>query len=445
MKTASFSRVFALLVLACAAQGVLAQQPGLAMTSARLQPVPVDRVVAVVNNEAITEREWLQRCAALERRLRAQGMQLPPEAIFRKQVLERMAADLAIQQTARNIGIRVDDAAIDRGIARLAQEANLTPDQMRQQLAAEGVEFDAFRQEVARELVVSRLREREIDSRLQVSEAEIDAWLDEQRNAPAEYNIDQILVKVPEDAPPAEVERLRQRAEVIARGARGGVDFNRIAQSYEAAGDPVTGGNSGLRTADRLPESFVQAVAKLPVGEIAPVLRTPAGFHIIRLVERRGGGGETVSAPVRQTRARHILMRINETNPEPEVLRRMNEIRERIVAGTVSFEDMARQYSVDGSAGQGGDLGWIYPGDTVPDFETAMNLLKPGEISPAVRSPFGYHLIQVQERRTDEASPERARSAARNAIRLRKSNEGYQEWSSQARDRAYIEYRIEDQ
>jgi peptidyl-prolyl cis-trans isomerase SurA len=232
---------------------------------------------------------------------------------------------------------------------------------------------------------------------------------------------------------------------VIARGARGGVDFNRIAQSYEAAGDPVTGGNSGLRTADRLPESFVQAVAKLPVGEIAPVLRTPAGFHIIRLVERRGGGGETVSAPVRQTRARHILMRINETNPEPEVLRRMNEIRERIVAGTVSFEDMARQYSVDGSAGQGGDLGWIYPGDTVPDFETAMNLLKPGEISPAVRSPFGYHLIQVQERRTDEASPERARSAARNAIRLRKSNEGYQEWSSQARDRAYIEYRIEDQ
>jgi peptidyl-prolyl cis-trans isomerase SurA len=184
MKTASFSRVLALLVLACAAQGVLAQQPGLAMTSARLQPVPVDRVVAVVNNEAITEREWLQRCAALERRLRAQGMQLPPEAIFRKQVLERMAADLAIQQTARNIGIRVDDAAIDRGIARLAQEANLTPDQMRQQLAAEGVEFDAFRQEVARELVVSRLREREIDSRLQVSEAEIDAWLSSATHRP---------------------------------------------------------------------------------------------------------------------------------------------------------------------------------------------------------------------------------------------------------------------
>jgi peptidyl-prolyl cis-trans isomerase SurA len=199
-----------------------------------------------------------------------------------------------------------------------------------------------------------------------------------------------------------------------------------------------------MRPADRLPEPFVAAVAGLPAGGVPPVIRSAAGFHVIKLIERRGGDGGQ-SAPVQQTRARHILMRVNELNSETEVMRRQEEIRERLQAGTVSFADMARQYSVDGSASQGGDLGWVYAGDTVPDFERAMNALEPGQISAPVRSPFGYHLIQVQDRRIDAVSPERLRGAARAALRARKSGEAYQEWVAQARDRAYVEYRLEDQ
>jgi peptidyl-prolyl cis-trans isomerase SurA len=183
----------------------------------------------------------------------------------------------------------------------------------------------------------------------------------------------------------------------------------------------------------------------LPVNGISPVVRSPAGFHVLKLIERRSAGGSRISsAPVRQTRARHILVRVNELNPESEVVRRLTEIRERIEAGTVEFADMARQYSADGSAQQGGDLGWVYPGDTVPEFERAMDALEPGKTAGPVRTPFGFHLIQVTDRRTDEASPERMRAAARGALRERKTAEAYQEWATQVRDRAYVEYRLDD-
>ena len=210
-------------------------------------------------------------------------------------------------------------------------------------------------------------------------------------------------------------------------------------------GEGVTGGLIGMRPADRLPPVFVQAVEPLTPGQVAPVVRSPAGFHVLKLMDRRGAGaGKLGTAPVRQTRARHILVRINEINPEPEVVRRLTEIRERIEAGTVQFADMARQYSVDGSASQGGDLGWVYPGDTVPEFERAMDALSPGSVSGPVRTPFGYHLIQVVDRRTDEATPDRVRAAARNVLRERKAAEAYQEWMSQLRDRAYVEIRLEE-
>ena len=391
-----------------------------------VQARPIDRVVAIVNTEAITEREWVTRSDALARRLRAQaGVELPPEAEFRRQVLERMVSDLAMQQAARDAGVRIDDGMLDRAVARIAQDSNLTLAQLREQLERDGLTYAAFRQEIAREMTLGRVRERDIESRVQVSEAEIDAYLDTQKNAELEYNIAQILIRVPESASTEELERARVRAETIARSAREGADFARIAASYASAGEPIDG--------------------KLAPGEIADVVRSPAGFHVLKLMERRGGGGgEQASAPVRQTRARHILMRVNELNSEGEVTRRMQEIRERLAAGTVEFADMARQYSVDGSAAQGGDLGWVYAGDTVPDFERAMDALKPGDISVPVRSPFGYHLIQVLERRTDEASPERVRASARAAVRTRKAAEAFQEWSAQARDRAYVEYRLED-
>jgi len=416
-------------------------------------PQAVDRVVAIVNAEAITEGELAQRSRAVLRRVQSQGGGAPPQDELRRQVLERMILERAQVQAARDAGVRIDEATVDRTIARIAEDAKLSVGQLRERLAAEGTSFATFRQEVTLELTIGRLREREVDARIQVSEAEIDAYLAEQSAAsaaaPAEYNIAQIVVRVPEGAAADEVERVRERAEAIAVEARGGVPFEqiaaRLADTPEGASGAITGGVLGMRPADRLPPLFVEAVAPLAAGQIAPVVRSPAGFHVLRLTDRRAGGPlKLVGVPVRQTRVRHILVRINELNPEAEVVRRLTEIRQRIEGGTADFAEMARQYSADGSASQGGDLGWIYPGDTVPEFERAMDGLSPSQIAGPVRSPFGYHLIQVTERRTDEASPDRIRAAARNALRERKVAEALQDWTAQIRDRAYVEYRLDD-
>jgi len=413
------------------------------------EPLLVDRVVAVVNNEAITARELESRTRSIEQRLRSQNVQLPPMQELQRQVLERMIVDRAATQAAREAGIRIDDAAIDRAIARIAQESKLSVAQLRQRVEADGQPFAAFRQEVASEMTIGRMRERDIEGRVQVSEAEVDALLAEQASgggaAAAEFNIAQLLVRVPESASPEVVERARLRAEAAAREARGGVDFSRLVANLSDGTDAISGGVLGMRTVDRLPPMFVQAVEPLSPGEVAPVLRSPAGFHVIKLIDRRNGGlAKLAGAPVRQTRARHILVRVDELNPESEVIRRLTEIRQRIEGGSVSFADMARQYSKDGTASSGGDLGWVYPGDTVPEFERAMDELAPGKIAGPVQSPFGYHLIEVLERRTDGASPDRVRAAARNAIRERKAAEAYREWLSQVRDRAYVVMRLEE-
>jgi peptidyl-prolyl cis-trans isomerase SurA len=426
--------------------------PSGAPSAAPAGPRAVDRVVAIVNAEAITEGELAQRTRAVLRRLQSQPGSMPPAEELRRQVLERMILERAQVQSARDAGVRIDEVTVDRTIARIAEEAKLSVAQLRERLAAEGTSFATFRQEVTTELTVSRLREREVDARIQVSEAEIDAYLAEQAalpEAPPEYNIAQIVVRVAEGASADEVEGARERAEAIAAEARGGVPFERIAarlaETPEGVSGAITGGVLGMRPADRLPPLFVDAVAPLAAGQVAPVVRSPAGFHVLRLTDRRSGGPlKLAGVPVRQTRARHILVRINELNPEPEVVRRLTEIRQRIEGGTADFAEMARQYSVDGSASQGGDLGWVYPGDTVPEFERAMDGLAPSQIAGPVRSPFGYHLIQVVERRTDEASPDRLRAAARNALRERKVAEALQDWTAQIRDRAYVEYRLDE-
>jgi len=409
-------------------------------------PVLIDRIVAIVNAEAITDRELRQKVAAISRRLTSQGVTLPPPQELQRQLLERMVSDAAQQQAAREAGIRIDEVTIDRAVARIAQESQLTVAQFRARLEADGVSFQTLRQDIAGEMTVSRFREREIDSRIQVSESEVDVYIAEQKTAAIEFNLAQILVAVSEDAPADKVAKARQQAQDIVRMGRTGTDFARIVSSLASTGEPVQGGLTGMRTVDRLPALFVEAVMPLKPGEVADEVRSPAGFHILKMIERRGGGWSDVgSGPVKQTRVRHILIRVNELNTETEVIRRLTEIAERMRAGLVDFADMARQYSVDGSAGQGGDLGLVYQGDTVPEFERAMDALEVGQISEPVRSPFGYHLIQVNERRTDEASADRVRSATRNLLRTRKSNERFQEWITEVRDRAYVEYRLEDQ
>lgn len=419
----------------------------------RPAPRELDRIVAVVNKDVITLRELERRAAITAEALARQGVTLPPRDVLLRQLLERMIIDRAQVQMAREQGLRVDEAQLDAAVASIARENSLTLTQLRERLEQDGRSFASFREEIRGEILRTRLREREVDSRIQVSEADIDAFLAAQGMQPAaaataEYQVAHILIRVPEGATAEQIEPLRQRAEELRSRALAGESFATLAAAASDAPDALQGGQLGWRTADRLPELFAEAVAKLAPGELSPVLRSPGGFHLLMLTDRRESTGgsasrSSVGAPVTQTHARHILMRPSEVLTEDEAVRRLNEIRERVLAGTADFADMARQYSSDGSAGRGGDLGWIYPGDTVPEFERAMMALAPGAISEPVRTPFGVHLIQVLDRRSDDASPERVRQQAREILRMRRIEERYEDWLRQLRDSTYVEYKLD--
>ena len=404
----------------------------------------VDRIVAIVNKEVVTASELRERVAYAERELRRQGTPAPEPALLERQVLERLILDKAQLQLGVESGVRVDELQLDRSLERIAENNNLTLAAFRKALEADGVQMDKFREEVRRQIIMQRLREREVDEKIEVSESEIDLYLDEQKTGGperVEYNVAHILVRLPEQASPERIAQARSRAEKARDEARSGADFGRLAASYSDAGDALQGGQMGWRPADRLPELFATALQAMKPGEVSDVLRSPGGFHVLRLLERRGAGeGRAVT----QNHTRHILIRTNELVSETEARRRLSELRERIVAGGADFAQIARLNSVDVSAAQGGDLGWIYPGDTVPEFERVVTSLNPGEISQPVKTPFGWHLVQVVERRTGGLPPDRQRFVARQALRERKSDEAYQEWLRQLRDRTYVEIRLED-
>jgi peptidyl-prolyl cis-trans isomerase SurA len=408
----------------------------------------LDRIVAVVNDEAITESELESRTRIALVQLRRQNINPPPAAVLRRQVLERMIVDRAQIQLARETGVRVDDATVNAAVARIAEQSGISPQQFRERLEKEGISFARFRADVRDDIIVSRLRDREVDSRIQISEGEIDNFLAEQAGVSAgavEYNIAQILLRVPDNASTERIEATRRQAEELMRQLRSGGDFARLAASNSASPEAMSGGSLGWRTADRLPTLFLDAIKGLKPGDLAPLVRSPGGFHILKLVGQRDATeGRLASGPVEQTRARHILLRVSDLTPEAEVRRRLLDLRERVVKGGQDFGQLARLHSVDSTATRGGDLGWLYPGDTVPEFERAMALLKPGEVSQPVQSPFGWHLIQVTDRRTDESPIERNRLAARQALRDRKGEEAYLEWIRQLRDRTYVEYRLDD-
>lgn len=414
-----------------------------AMASAQ-NAVLVDRIVAVVNKEVITYSELDEAVAGAERQLRRQNTQAPARPVLERQMLERLILDKAQLQMAREIGVRVDELQLDRAVQRIAQNNNLALADFRRALERDGVPFDAWREDLREQIILNRLREREVSDRIQVSDSEIELFLEEMKTNPArtEYNLAHVLVRIPEQAGPEAIGAARARAEKAQAEARAGADFGRIAASYSDAPDALNGGALGWRTQDRLPALFAGALGSMKGGEVSEVLRSPAGFHVLKLLERRDAAGG--DAPVTQTRVRHILIRTNEVVSESEARRRLQDIRERVVNGQVQFADMARVHSDDASSGRGGELDWVYPGDTVPDFERAMQELKVGEISQPVRTPFGYHLVQVLERRAAYVSPERRRLQARQALRERKSDEAFQEWLRQVRDRAYVELRLEE-
>ena len=414
-----------------------------ALPAAARDALLVDRVVAVVNKDVITLTELAQGTERAAAELRRQRIAAPERAVLERQVLQRLVLDKAQLQLAESTGMRVDELQLDRAVQRIAQNNGLALAEFRRALERDGVDFEGFRAELRQQILLSRLREREVDDRVQVSETEIDAYLAEYQASLAnavEYDVAQILVRVPEQARPEQVEQARARAARVRDEARAGADFARLAASDSDAGDALQGGALGWRAPGRLPELFAEALREMQPGAVSELLRSPAGFHVVKLLGRRGAGD---AAPVTQTRARHILVKSNEIVSEEDARRRLLALRERIAAGA-DFVEMARLNSEDGTAARGGALGWVYPGDTVPEFERAMNALAPGELSQPVRTPFGFHLIEVQERRAADVSAERQRLLARQALRERKADEAYQDWLRQLRDRTYVELRLEE-
>lgn len=435
-----------LLWLACLASAHAADltpASGVQKTDAQKQRVPIDRIVAVVNDDVITRHELDERLGIVIAQLKKQGTQLPAVDALEKQVLERMLIDLLQTQFARETGVHVDDTQLDKALQRIAQE-NKFPSltEFRTRLEQDGVNFKKFREEIRNEIIATRLREREVDSRLVISDGEIDNYLAAQAKQPGkgeEYQLSHILVLVPEQASADKIQASRQRAEQALTQLHNGVKFDQVAAEFSDAKDALQGGSLGWRPSNRIPTLFVEALQKMHVGDISAVLRSPNGFHILKLAGQRS---TDVPVVITQTHVRHILIKTSELMPESEAKNRLLDIKQQIENGG-DFAAQAKRNSEDGSAAQGGDLGWISPGDTVPEFEEAMNALQPGQVSGAVQSGFGWHLIQVLERRSTDVSAEQKRQQARMAIRGFKSDEAFQDWLRQLRDRAYVEYRTE--
>ena len=415
--------------------------PGLA-TQPRVRVILADRIVAVVNDEIVTLRELEDRVRVVKADLTRQGVALPAEDVLEKQVLERVIVDRAQVQFAREGAIRVDDQQLDSAVARIAENNRMSMTQFRDVLERDGIPFNRFREDIRAEIVINRLRQSEVDARIVVSEGEIDNFMAQNASSTTEeINLGHVLVRVPESASPEQIEERKKRAEEALAQINAGKEFAQVSVSFSDAPEALSGGALGYRQQDRLPQLFVDAVVKLAKGQVSPILRSSNGFHILKVIDRRGSG---TTPTAQQTRARHILIRTSEIVTSEQARRRLLEYRERIANKSAKFEDLARQFSNDGSASRGGDLGLVYPGDTVPEFEKAMNDLKPGEMSEPVQTQFGWHLIEVIERSDGDISRERLRQAARQALRDRKSDEAYQEWLRQLRDRTFVEYRLED-
>ncbi len=426
----------ALLALA-AAPHALAQKP----PASRV--VLLDRIVAVVNDQVITRRDLDERIATVLTQLRQQGTPLPPREVLEKQVLERMIFNQVQLQHAKETGLRIDDATLEKTLSRIAEDSKLTPAQLRAALEKDGISFTKFREDIRDEITMARLREREVDNKVTVADSEIDTFLSTrqiQEGKTDEYHLSHILVSVPEQASPERLQERRARAEQALAQIRGGADFRQVAASFSDAPDAVQGGAFGWREITRLPAIFAEAVKDLKTGEVSGVLRSPNGFHIVRVNERRGQAAPLI---VSQTRARHILIKTSELVAESEAKDRAVKLKERL-DNNADFAELARLQSEDASAARGGELGWLSPGDTVPEFEKAMNALRPGQISEPVRSPFGWHLIQVLERRNQDVSQQQLRLRARQALREQKADEAHQEFVRQLRDRSFVEYRLEE-
>ena len=402
---------------------------------------PADFIVAVVNSEPITNNELRARVLRTEQQINQQGVTMPPRDTLKRQVLEQLIQEKIQVQMAQESGIKIDDEAVQAAEQNVARQNQVSVTDLQKRLAQDGIPLTQFHDELRTQLMQARLRERELEARVKVTEADIDQFLRDQRggaeHAPQEINLAQVLIAVPEQATDAQVAALQTRATRVLQRAQSGEDFSALVQEFSDApkGDQL-GGQMGLRSADRYPQLFVDATQNLRVGDVSAIVRSGAGFHVLKLIERAEAG-----LTVTQSHARHILLRPSPQLPESAALSRLAEMRQRLLTGKADFATLAREFSQDGSAAQGGDLGWAGPGQFVPEFEEAMDHLAVNEISPPLVSRFGVHLIQVLERRKVQLSDKEQRELARNLVREKKQEEAFLTWTQDLRARAYVELR----
>ena len=408
------------------------------------QPQTLDRIVAVVNEGVITQYQLDSRTRAATAQLQRQKVQLPPPDILRRQVLDQMITERAQVQLAKEAGVRVEDNELSQALDRIAANQKVSTSQMRQTVEKDGMKWNDFREEIRDQMMIARVREREVDAKINVTPGEVDNFLANQSTVGSgeEVHLAHIVIRIPEGASPETLHKLRLKAVGIDEQAKSGKDFAQLAATYSESNDAMQGGDLGFRPTDSLPQVMSSAIANLKPGQVSEVVRSPSGFHIVKLIARRGGGNALPQ--VQQTHARHILIKVTEITSESEARHKITQVHQRLKSGE-DFAALAKLYSQDGSAQKGGDLGWLYPGDTVQPFDQAMNALKIGEISGPVQTQFGFHIIQVLERRTTDVSQDRQRQRAMMALRQRKMEDANLEWIRQVRDRAYVEIRLEDQ
>nr|WP_244815247.1 peptidylprolyl isomerase [Caballeronia sp. Lep1P3] len=430
---------------ALAAALIVSSPAGAQALSSRNAQV-ADSVVAVVNDGVITQRELEERTSLVAQRLKQQNAPVPPVEQMRQQVLDQMVLERIQLQKAKDDGIVIDDAAVNRTLQRLAQQNQMTLDVYRARIEAQGVPWSTFVHDARTELTLSKLREKEVDSKVTVSDGEVANYIASQRGPGArnasDLHLQHIMFKVASDAPEAQVAAVQAKADAVLKQAQAGDDFAKLAKQNSQDTDAGKGGDLGFRAPGTLPAGIVSAVSALRPGQVVPtLLRTDGGFEIVKLVERRASEGTAADAPkLVQTHVRHILLRVSDGMSEASARQKLLDIKQQVAAGG-DFANFARTYSQDGSASQGGDLGWISPGETVPEFERAMNNLQDGAVSEPVRSEYGYHLIQVLGRREAEGSATQQLDIARQAIGQRKAEQAYSDWLRELRDTAYVQYK----
>ncbi len=416
--------------------------PVLAQTPAK-QAQTADFIVAVVNSEPITNSDVQFAIKRIKLQMEQQRQPLPPADDMRRMVLERLINDRAQLQWAQEIGVRVDDAAIDLAEQGMARQYQMSVNELRLRLAKEGVNSTTFRKQLKDQITLTRLHEREVESRIRISDQDVEKFIQEQQAISSdplaqEVNLANLLIAVPEKSSPEQSAALFRKAQEVQQKARSGADFSSLVQEYSAA-DKTNGGQIGLRRADRYPEIFLKAISPLSVGDISEIVRSGAGFHILKIIEKKAPSQFTQYTV--QTRAKHILLRTGPELSQTAALAKLNDVKNGLDLGKLNFETTAKQMSQDGSAAQGGDLGWANPGMFVPEFEEVMNQLPIGKVSNPLVSRFGVHLITVVDRRRVELSPRELRESVRNQLREQRYAESFANWARDVRGRAFVEFR----